>query len=81
MGKQTRLFRDVEIGGTIVIGDHRIHLLEKKGSRKVRVEILSDAIVKVAGNDPGPAQECLTSATVRGTQDGPDNHCHRKCPN
>lgn len=74
MGNQTRLFRDVEIGGTIMIGDHRISILERKG-RKVRVEIRSDAIIKVAGNGPSQlAQECLTDNSVRGTQDGPDHH-------
>jgi hypothetical protein len=74
MGKQTRLFRDVEIGGTIMVGDHRISILERKG-RKIRVEIRSDAIIKVAGNCPVQlAQECLTDNSVRGTQDGPDHH-------
>ena len=74
MGKPTRLFRDVEIGGTIMVGDHRISILERKG-RKVRVEIRSDAIVRVSGNGPDTlAQECLTDNSVRGTQDGPDHH-------
>ena len=35
MAKQTKLFRDVEIGGTIMVGDHRISILERKG-RKIR---------------------------------------------
>lgn len=57
-----------------MVGDHRISILERKG-RKIRVEIRSDAIIKVAGNCPVQlAQERLTDNSVRGTQDGPDHH-------
>lgn len=65
--RHTRLFRDIEIGGTIVIGDHRITIIERKG-RKVRAEICSNAIVRVVGKEPDQlAQECLTATNVRGT--------------